>query len=1158
VIDGLEVRLDWYLDSTANTNSMSVELSWNGGTTWTTAQTDTVESTVEHTTTLGGPADNWGHTWDVTAGELSATNFMVRITSNSNNFGRDFYLDWVPVRVYSHTPVIYTITATAGTGGTITPSGVVNVSGGSNQTFDIVPNATYIVAGVSVDGGASVGRVNHYTFTNVAADHTIDATFDGGWSAPSAFSDPDNDVGAQGNVYTSNDGYATINSTNDDVNYRNFGFSLPSGATIDGIEVAIEGYSTGTRNADVALSWDNGASITTFNTTAMPSTTSAAEATVILGGPANTWGRTWLDSEFADGSFAVRVEGTGGGGSTLYIDQLQVKVYYTVPNTMPTVTTPIADVNVLEDAANTVFSLYPNFQDAEDTDAQLTYAVTGNTNPGLFTSVDITDPTNFTLDYAPDANGTANITVRATDTGLLFVEDTFLVTVTAVNDAPSFTKGVDQTVLEDAGPQTVAGWATAISAGPADESVQTLTFNVTGNTNPGLFSAGPAGASNGTLTYTPAANANGSATITITLSDNGGTANGGVDTSASQTFVINVTAVNDAPSFTASNPPTVPVNAGAQTVNPWATFNPGPNEAGQNVLQYNISGSTCGTLLSAGPSVSIAGTLTYTPGTDQVGACTFDVTVQDDGGTTNGGVDTSSPAQTFTISVDAPVITLSPATLPDGILAFAYSQTITASGGTGTYTFAVTAGTLPTGLTLSSAGVLSGSPIALGTFNFTVTATDSSGGSGPFMGSQAYSITINNGMSVTIDQDAGQADPTNISPINFTVVFSAVTTDFATGDVTLSGTAGATTAIVTGSGTTYNVAVSGMTSNGTVIAEIDAGVATDAGGNPNNASTSTDNTVTYDLGNPVVVSTTLVASYTGTGPGSFAVTFNKDVSDPAGSTDTDDVTNPANYLLINKGVNGVANTVSCVGGVVADDTLVTVTSVAYDNAAFTSNVTLVAPLPVGSYRLFVCGTTSIVDLAGNLLNGGADYTFDFAVNSARAATAGLPATGFAPGMVTNLPAQPASMVYASTDLWLEIPSLNIKMSIVGVPKTNEGWNVSWLNHDAGWLNGSAFPTWNGNSVITGHVWDAFNRPGPFVNLKNLRYGDQIKIHAFGQVYTYEIRESKAILPTSISTVFKHEENSWITLVTCEDYKESTQTYLYRRMVRAVLVSVTGE
>ncbi|MCB1601903.1 MAG: GDP-mannose 4,6-dehydratase, partial [Xanthomonadales bacterium] len=109
----------------------------------------------------------------------------------------------------------------------------------------------------------------------------------------------------------------------------------------------------------------------------------------------------------------------------------------------------------------------------------------------------------------------------------------------SVNDAPSFVKGPDPTVLEDAGAQTVAGWATAISAGPADESGQTLTFNVTGNTNPALFAAGPAISPTGTLTFTPAADANGSATITLALMDNGGTANGGVDTSAAQTFVIN-------------------------------------------------------------------------------------------------------------------------------------------------------------------------------------------------------------------------------------------------------------------------------------------------------------------------------------------------------------------------------------------------------------------------------------------------------------------------------------------------------------------------------------------------------------------------------------------------------------------------------------------
>ena len=68
-----------------------------------------------------------------------------------------------------------------------------------------------------------------------------------------------------------------------------------------------------------------------------------------------------------------------------------------------------------------------------------------------------------------------------------------LITVTPVNDAPSFTKGADQTVAEDAGPQSVAAWATLISVGPADESGQLATFNVTSNTNPSLFASRPGG-----------------------------------------------------------------------------------------------------------------------------------------------------------------------------------------------------------------------------------------------------------------------------------------------------------------------------------------------------------------------------------------------------------------------------------------------------------------------------------------------------------------------------------------------------------------------------------------------------------------------------------------------------------------------------------------
>jgi predicted extracellular nuclease len=115
---------------------------------------------------------------------------------------------------------------------------------------------------------------------------------------------------------------------------------------------------------------------------------------------------------------------------------------------------------------------------------------------------------------------------------------------------------------------------------------------------------------------------------------------------------------------------------------------------------------------------------------------------------------------------------------------------------------------------------------------------------------------------VTINQASGQSDPTSSSPINFTVVFSEPVTGFATGDVTLSGTAGATTGTVTeiapNDGTTYNVAVSGMTGDGTVIASIGADKAEDAAGNGNTASTSTDNTVGYVT--PVAASSLFVGT----------------------------------------------------------------------------------------------------------------------------------------------------------------------------------------------------------------------------------------------------------------------------------------------------------
>jgi len=80
-----------------------------------------------------------------------------------------------------------------------------------------------------------------------------------------------------------------------------------------------------------------------------------------------------------------------------------------------------------------------------------------------------------------------------------------------------------------------------------------------------------------------------------------------------------------------------------------------------------------------------------------------------------------------------------------------YSQTISASGGTGTKTFAVTSGTLPNGLTLSSVGVLSGLPTAPGTFSFAITVTDAVGASK----AQSYLLTINPALAFTTTTLAG-------------------------------------------------------------------------------------------------------------------------------------------------------------------------------------------------------------------------------------------------------------------------------------------------------------------------------------------------------------------------------------------------------------------
>src|SRR5439155_30948 len=133
----------------------------------------------------------------------------------------------------------------------------------------------------------------------------------------------------------------------------------------------------------------------------------------------------------------------------------------------------------------------------------------------------------------------------------------------------------------------------APDANEAGQVVQA--YSVSNVSNPGLFTGAgqPAVDTSGKLTYTLAPNVSGTSGFTVTVQDDGGTANGGIDTSKAQTFTLTVNLVNDQPSFTATNQ-SVNENSGAHSVANWATFNPGgapdANEAGQTVQAYAVSG----------------------------------------------------------------------------------------------------------------------------------------------------------------------------------------------------------------------------------------------------------------------------------------------------------------------------------------------------------------------------------------------------------------------------------------------------------------------------------------------------------------------------------------------------------------------------------------
>jgi hypothetical protein len=306
-------------------------------------------------------------------------------------------------------------------------------------------------------------------------------------------------------------------------------------------------------------------------------TATSSNATLVPNGPANITTRLAGTTGIVKIVPAANLFGTTnititinrGGGNSARTIQLTVNSSNDAPTFVAGADQTVNEESGAQTVSNWATAISPG--PADESGQTLNFVVTNNRS-SLFSTQPAISPTG-TLTYTPaaDANGIATVSVALKDNGgtLNAGQDTsptqtFTIVIISVNDQPSFIKGPDQTVNNDAGLQTVNNWATNVSVGPANET-QFFFFVISGNSNPGLFAQAPTINTSGRLTYQPASNAGGTAIITVFLQDTGGTANGGVDRSAPQTFTITVVPVGGSLKFSATNFDT-PEGAGFTTI----------------------------------------------------------------------------------------------------------------------------------------------------------------------------------------------------------------------------------------------------------------------------------------------------------------------------------------------------------------------------------------------------------------------------------------------------------------------------------------------------------------------------------------------------------------------------------------------------------------
>lgn len=240
--------------------------------------------------------------------------------------------------------------------------------------------------------------------------------------------------------------------------------------------------------------------------------------------------------------------------------------------------------------------------------------VTGVTLAGAATSF---GGGSVTVMPAPDGNGRLSGTVSVSD-GTVTATSVLTVQVRPVNDAPTITAGAP--VSATAGSVTVTGWATGITAGPADEAGQALTATVVVD-RPALFATLPSlDPATGDLAFELAPGASGTTSATITLRDDGGTSRGGTDSATASTTISvvapPVTAVDDRATTGEGTAVVIAVLANDIGVDPL------------RVLSIDVSQTSLGSVVDLG-----GGNLRYVPDPGVSGTDTFSYTMGNAEGT---------------------------------------------------------------------------------------------------------------------------------------------------------------------------------------------------------------------------------------------------------------------------------------------------------------------------------------------------------------------------------------------------------------------------------------------------------------------------------------------------------------------------------------------